>query len=278
MKLYVMTDLEGVAGVMNMKEWCEPEGRYYQNAKRLLTLEVNAAIAGFFEGGTNEILVMDGHGWGGIDPELLDERVELGQGWPEGYPLLMDETFDGLAFVGQHAKSRTPYAHLPHTGNPGVLDYSINGLSVGEFGEIVLCASELGIRTVFGCGDLAFTKEAEEMVPGIETVAVKRGTTPGSCDEVDEENLHAKTCAAIHHHPARARCEIHAGARRAIERAVKEDFGIRKLAPPYRIVRRFRKHRASDEHAPATTVAEHSSSIAALLNMPGEAELSDTTE
>ena len=41
-------------------------------------------------------------------------------------------------------------------------------------------AAQLGIRTIFASGDLALTKEAQALVPGIETVAVKRGTTPGA--------------------------------------------------------------------------------------------------
>ncbi|MFH0962698.1 MAG: M55 family metallopeptidase [Planctomycetota bacterium] len=267
MKLYLMTDLEGVAGVLNVQDWCEPTGRYYEKAKRLLTLEVNAAVEGFFEAGASSIIVLDGHGWGAIDAELLDERVELGRGWPQGYPLLLDATFDAVAFVGQHAKAGTPYAHLPHTGNAGVLDLSINDLSIGEFGEIVLCASELGVRTIFASGDLAFTREAQDLLPGIEIVAVKRGTTPWTCDDVAENEYHARTSAAIHLHPAQARRAIRQGARRAIERARGEDFGIRKLPSPYRLVRRKRPRNPGDA-APPTTVAEHPTSVAGVLNAP----------
>ncbi len=77
MKLMIMTDMEGVAGMLNFEDWCVPDGRYYDKGKRLLTLEVNAAIEGFFHGGATEIVVVDGHGNGGIDPELLDERAQL---------------------------------------------------------------------------------------------------------------------------------------------------------------------------------------------------------
>ena len=61
-----MTDLEGVAGVLNFENWCsDGGGRHYEKAQRLLTEEVNAAADGFFEGGAEEILVVDGHGYGG---------------------------------------------------------------------------------------------------------------------------------------------------------------------------------------------------------------------
>lgn len=38
MKIYIMTDLEGVAGVLDFENWCEPSSRYYEAAKELLTL------------------------------------------------------------------------------------------------------------------------------------------------------------------------------------------------------------------------------------------------
>ena len=76
-----------------------------------------------------------------------------------------------LAFVGQHARSRSPQAHLAHTQSFGVLEIRINGIAVGEFGQLAMCASELGVRTIFGAGDEAFTKEAADLLPGIETVS-----------------------------------------------------------------------------------------------------------
>lgn len=80
MKILIMTDMEGSAGLLNFKDWISPAGRYYEKGKSFLTNEVNAAIDGFFEGGATEIIVVDGHGHGGIDPELLDERAVLRRG------------------------------------------------------------------------------------------------------------------------------------------------------------------------------------------------------
>ena len=48
--LYIMTDIEGVAGVLNSQEWTSPGHPYYALGKEFLTLEVNAAADGFFEG------------------------------------------------------------------------------------------------------------------------------------------------------------------------------------------------------------------------------------
>ena len=43
MKVYLMSDLEGAAGVLDSVNWCYPDSRYYELAKELLTREVNAA-------------------------------------------------------------------------------------------------------------------------------------------------------------------------------------------------------------------------------------------
>ena len=39
MKIFIMTDMEGVAGVLDHDTWVTPQGRYYEAGKRLLTLE-----------------------------------------------------------------------------------------------------------------------------------------------------------------------------------------------------------------------------------------------
>src|SRR5512136_889905 len=79
--VYIMTDMEGVAGVLDFENWTSPESRYYDDGKEFLTLEVNAAIEGFARGGATEFLVVDGHGYGGINPKLLDRRAELARHW-----------------------------------------------------------------------------------------------------------------------------------------------------------------------------------------------------
>lgn len=73
MKIYIMTDMEGVCGVLNHDDWVMPSGRYYEEGKKLLTLEVNAAVEGFLSEGATQVLVVDGHGAGGLIPGSGDE-------------------------------------------------------------------------------------------------------------------------------------------------------------------------------------------------------------
>ena len=55
MKVLIVTDLEGVNGVLNFDDWCVPEGRRNEAGCRFLTEEVNAAVAGFFEAGADSV-------------------------------------------------------------------------------------------------------------------------------------------------------------------------------------------------------------------------------
>ena len=269
MKLYVMTDLEGTAGVQNFAEWTGPGKPHYGVARRLLTLELNAAIDGFFEAGATEILVADGHGPGAIDIELLDPRVEYLRGWGEGpYPLCLDASFDAIGWVGQHAKAGTEYGHMAHTQSTGILDLSVNGVSVGEFGQVAMCASELGVRSIFGSGDRAFAREAEALVPGIETVAVKQGVKPGTGNDLSQEAYARFTSSARHLHPERARRLVREGAAQSVRRAKREDFGIVPLSPPFERVTVMR----ADEDNPHGTVsrAVHPTSVIGVMNARGE--------
>ena len=268
MKMVIMTDMEGVAGVLNFEDWVVPGGRFYDKGLRLLTQEVNAAVEGFFAGGATEVLVQDGHGYGGLDPETLDSRAMLQRGWAaRPYPFGVDASFDGLAFVGQHAKAGTPYSHITHTGSFIAVDVAINGISVGEYGEVALCARELGVPTVLACGEEAFCREAEALTPGVITVSGKRGVLPDGLDDLDEASYGRAKLGAIHLSPSKVRTLIRDGALRAITKLKQDRAGFRypDIHPPYVRTTRFR--RKGDQPAWSSRDV-HPSSVIGLLNLP----------
>ncbi|HEY3343017.1 MAG TPA: M55 family metallopeptidase [Anaerolineae bacterium] len=265
MRIYLMTDLEGVAGVLNFVDWCLPESRYYEQAKRLLTHEVSAAVDGFYAAGATEVLVADGHGAGGINPLLLDRRAELMRGFSMGWPFMLDQGYDAVAWVGQHARAGTEYAHLAHTQWFNYLNLAVNNLSIGEFGQLALCAAELELPCIFFSGDSAGCLEAQHLCPGIETVSVKRGTTAGRGDELDTDQYMRRNVGAIHRHPEMARELIRAGAERALR-----DFGARRPIahlpePPYERVALFR---VAGDQPRSISIERHPESFIALMNMP----------
>lgn len=207
MKIYLMTDLEGVAGMFT---WENREDESHYNAARRLRVgrwlaeEVNAAIEGFIAGGATDIIVNDGHGAGAtIDLDVADPRARYlhGQRRPFWLPYL-DATCDATGIVGAHAKAGTTSANLYHTMSESVRDWSFNGISVGEMGLQALIAGYYGVPFVFVAGDAWACREMEELIPGCVTVPVKYGTSRFS----------ALTLA-----PEEARRRIRAGAERALE-------------------------------------------------------------
>jgi D-amino peptidase len=268
-KIYIMTDQEGVAGVLDFDNWCLLDSRYNTLAKEFLTEEVNAAVGGFFAAGAEEIVVSDGHGVGAIHPHLLDSRVQHLRGWGDpAWPLCLDKSFDGLAFIGQHGKAGSHYSHLAHSQNFSYIDIRINGVSIGEFGQMALCASELGVRTIFGSGDYGFTLEAQALVPGIETVCVKKGTKAITGEDLNAAAYSRQNLGALHSQPKAARQKIRAGAEKAVRRARDEKFGIVPLQPPFELV----AIRRPDDKCPYKQIARltHPASVAGAFNSLGQ--------
>jgi D-amino peptidase len=271
MKIFIMTDMEGCAGVLNFDDYVYPKSRYYDRGLQILTEETNAAIEGFFDGGATEVVVMDGHGAGAIDHLRLDPRASLIRGVlrpPQGpYPFSLDKSFQAIAWVGQHAKAGTNYSHMTHTGTTQFIDVSINGISIGEYGEIALCAMELGVPSILACGEKALCAEAKALTPGVVTVSVKEGLNPDGLDSMTtEEYTYAKLAARHLSHPTACRL-IREGAREAARRLAKDprQFKYPRLTPPYIRTSRVRV----EGKAPAyETRDQHPSSLIALLNLP----------
>ena len=267
MKILLMTDLEGVAGVRDFDDWCNVDSRFYTTGCRLLTQEVNAAVEGFFSGGVRYVLVVDGHGAGAIDIETLDARVEYARGWaPGAWPFGLDNAFNGVAWVGQHAKASTPFAHLAHTQSCDYMDLSVNGISVGEFGQLALCAAELGVPAFFASGDQAFTEEAEAFTPGIVTCPVKRGVVPGTGEECTVQEYRQRNSGAVHVSPVRARAMIRQAAEAAARQLKRTPPLLIPLQAPYERVVVLRPEMGGEPLREARET--HPTSVIELMKMP----------
>ncbi len=231
MKFYLMTDLEGVAGVYKWEDEEDDSLMNYEERcrqRRWLTEEVNAAVEGLYEGGVTEVIVSDGHGAGyTIDLDYIDPRVEVisGRQRPVWLPCL-DESCDATGIVGAHAKAGTPNANLCHTMNPTIRDWSFNGISMGELGLQAIIAGYYGVPFVFCSGDVWACREIEELIPGIITVPVKYGTS----------RLSALTCP-----PKKAHRRI----REAAEKAMQIVAEIEPFSPECPI--RFREERINPD-------------------------------
>lgn len=222
-KFYILTDLEGVAGVSSWTQTREPSNVNKLAAMDLLTEEVNAAVAGILDVHRRaEIHVLDGHGYAGINPNHLHQRANLLLGrWPTRAAGL-DATYSAVLFVGQHAMAGTPNAPLCHTySSREVTSYRLNGEEIGEFGCRTLLAASMGVPTIFLSGDDKAVAEARAFVPQIETVTTKRG-------------LGIEW--AMHRSPQEVRREIRANVRRVVGKLKRgQKFPLPKRKPPYEL-------------------------------------------
>ena len=106
MKLFISADIEGCVGTTLASETHKETPEYRQFAKRM-TEEVRIVCQAALEAGAGEIVVKDGHGDAtNIDFTAMPEGVTLIRG-KSGHPYNMmfglDETFDGVLYVGYHA-------------------------------------------------------------------------------------------------------------------------------------------------------------------------------
>ena len=231
MRIAIITDMEGVAGVVNFKDWIFPDSRYYEQGKILLTEEVNAAIRGFFDAGATEIFVIDAHGHGAINASLLDERALYSRGWGIFYEFGLSAGWDAVAWVGQHAKSGTKLSHLAHSGDPCVLEARLNGISVGEYGEFLFIAGSYGTPVIFASGERAFCEEARDLAPFVHTAETKYGVTLDDGKDCNAEEYWEHNLGAVHVHPKVAHRRIYDGAKAALEDFIADPGKFKAICP-----------------------------------------------
>ncbi len=205
MKVYIITDLEGPALISRFDQTRDVTPEDKPRWMRLLTGEVNACIDGILDFDADaEIIVWDGHGSGGIIEEEFHRDAKLLARGPISAPYYLDESFDALMFVGQHARAGTDGV-LCHTYSSKSIEYyKINGVELGEFGCRALMAGTMGVPTIFVAGDDVAVAEARELVPNIVGAAVKQAlgrelaihlSHGAACDLIRERAKEA--CAAL---------------------------------------------------------------------------------
>lgn len=227
MKIFISADIEGTAGIA---AWPETELSAADSAyfRRQMSREVAAACRGALEAGVDEILVKDAHDSArNIDPAELPEQASILRGWARNPYVMMaglDESFAGAFYTGYHSGAGSDGNPLSHTMNLQNNYVLINGVKASELYLNMLSASYLGVPSLLVTGDEALCAWAEQVNPGMETVAVSRGLGGAS--------------ASIN--PALAQRRI----QEAAERALDKDISRLKLPLPdsFNVELNFKEH------------------------------------
>ena len=212
MKVFIVSDMEGVAGIVKFEQTDGAKGGVaYHEGRELYTEEINAAVRGARTAGATEVVVMDCHGAGAewtfnsLIPEKLDRNCEyvVQSEWTE-YTEFLEQGCDAALFIAMHAKAGTPGGVMSHTvSGQAWKNLTFNGTSVGETGINAALCGHWGCPVLLVTGDDAVCREATELLgDGLTTVSVKKGLGRFSARMVA---------------PHRARQMIEDGARRALQ-------------------------------------------------------------
>jgi D-amino peptidase len=207
MKVYVATDMEGASGVTQERMTFAHQPRY-QEGRRALTLDVNAAVRGARAGGAEQVVVADGHG-ASQAYNFIFEELEAGGTYIMGNPRherVLDDSFNLMFCVAYHGMAGADCAVLDHTqSSRAIVQIRLNDLVVGELGMTAATAGHFGVAVGLVTGDEATCAEARELLGEKVLVApVKRGLSRTSA-----------LCMA----PADARALIQEKAQQAVQRA-----------------------------------------------------------
>jgi D-amino peptidase len=210
MKVFVISDMEGVAGIVKWQQTTGGE-KLYEEGRVLYTEEINAAVRGAKAAGATEIVVMDCHGAGkgwsfnSLVPELLDPDCEyvVQHEWTE-YTAFLQDGCDAALFVGMHAMAGTADGVLSHTvSGEAWQNLRFNGTLVGETGINAALCGQWGCPVLLVTGDRAVCAEGRALLgDGLTTVEVKQGFGQFSARQLV---------------PAKARAAIEEGARAALK-------------------------------------------------------------
>jgi D-amino peptidase len=231
-RIFISVDMEGLAGTVT-DEQLGKEGFEYARFRELMTEEANAAIAAARAAGAAEIVVADSHG--GMQNLLIeklppDVQVVRGSPRPLGMMQGLDDTFDGVVFIGYHAGTTNPEGVRAHTfSSANLADLKLNGVSVTEGAINAALAGHFGVPVLAVSGDEAAVREVASLVEGVETAPVKWAY-----------GFHAARTLT----PAAAREAIAAAVTRGMER--RDAIAPHRIASPVEMEIRFKAYRPAE--------------------------------
>lgn len=202
-KIYISVDMEGIGAIVSSAQTSSSQFEYGKGRK-LMTAEVNAAIEGCLEAGAGEIVVSDSHGNAqNLIPDELNEAALLIRSFPRTLLQMegIDDTFDGVIFIGYHPKEGTPQANLSHTiWGSKIFEIKINGSPVSEATFNAAVAGHFKVPVILVAGDQHVAKEALAIFGPVETVITKQSLAWLSaisrhprliCEEIKEKSKRA---------------------------------------------------------------------------------------
>jgi D-amino peptidase len=196
LKILLLYDMEGVSGASSVRHTefgAEPE---YTEARKSLTADVNAAIAGLKAAGATEITVVDGHGSGNsaepdvFEKELLAPAKMIARDRPfDIYMDSYDQSVDAIVTVAMHAGAGNPEGFLSHTYTVEDVQYRVNGTPFNETMIMAMGAARFGIPIIMVSGDDQLDKELKRFLPWVKYAAGKHAVGRAKAEPFAREEV-----------------------------------------------------------------------------------------
>jgi D-amino peptidase len=187
MKIYISSDMEGTAGVVDWSQ-CVAGGVGYEYYRGLLQNEVNASITGAMAAGGSEFLVNDSHSsMQNLHPDKLEGHARYLSGRYKPMYMMegLNSSYDAIFFVSYHGSMSSNASILSHTYNPrAIADIQLNGEIVSEAGLNALVAQAYGVPIALVTGDETTAAETAMWAPGVSSAVVKKSVSRLAADNM----------------------------------------------------------------------------------------------
>lgn len=199
MKILVYYDMEGISGLNNIRSLSHGNEEY-DKARELLTNDVNAVIEGLFAGGADVVHVVDAHGSGNPEPDILldqmDSRAELifrDKPFRPYVDLTEKGVYDAVAVVCMHSKTGGG-GFAAHTYTLG-MEWILNDMSINETEIIAYSWGQVDVPVIFASGDDKLEEQLEWM-DWLEYARVKKTKDAGDAELIPLDEVHGEMRAA----------------------------------------------------------------------------------
>ena len=204
LKIFISADMEGVVGAVTAEQ-LRPGGFEYERFRGFMTAEVNAAIDAARAAGATQFVVADAHGNGqNLLIERLPDDVTVVRSSPREFRMMggIDDTFDGVIFLGYHASTANMDGVRAHTfSSANITSLKLNGIEMSEGSMNAAIAGHFGVPVIMVSGDDVAVAENQAVIGDIEGAVVKRALGFHSAEsltpEAAYEVIRARTAAAI---------------------------------------------------------------------------------
>ena len=180
----ILSDMEGVSGLIDERLLYSGRKFWMNYGRYLLTEDINAVASALYSKGIKKIYLSENHNFGRnvvieellpfiavLPPHCANTNMWDTYFWEELYK---NKNIIGAIMLGFPAMAGAE-GYLSHSWDSNVFEYiKINGEKYGAIGTTAALLGEYDVPLVAVIGDEAAAKEAENIIPNIYTIVVKK--------------------------------------------------------------------------------------------------------